>query len=134
MKNHNALFWFFIRNHFLIINMSKLLETWYLEQTAAKALVFDSAQLAILQQLDSFITSFSQSNIFTHIFNRQKKLGFYIYGTIGRGKTMILDAFYRVFPETKKTRVHFHEFMSDIHQQLANLKAHDEPLQIIAKN
>ncbi len=112
----------------------KLLETWYTEQTKQKKLIFDNAQLRILQQLDTFIDNFNHQGIFSKLFLKPKTLGYYIYGSVGRGKSMIMNELYHVLPDEKKTRLHFHEFMYNIQQELANLKAHDEPLKIVAKN
>lgn len=111
----------------------KPLENWYLEQTRQKHLIFDNAQLAILQQLDVFIDKFSNQSFFKKLFSKPTKLGYYIYGSVGRGKSMIMNELYLKIPESKKTRLHFHEFMYHIHQKLDKLKNHDEPLKLIAK-
>lgn len=109
------------------------LENWYIEQTTNKNLEFDNAQLAILQQLDSFIHKFNQSTFITRLFNKPKHFGYYIYGTIGCGKSMIMNKLYRIFPDKAKTRMHFHKFMYQIQHELNILKSHDNPLAIVAK-
>lgn len=111
----------------------KLLEKWYTQQTENKALEFDSAQLSILQQLDGFINNFNQQGFINRWFNKPKYLGYYIYGSVGRGKSMIMNQLYEQFPDPAKTRIHFHEFMYDIQQQLSKLKDQDDPLKVVAK-
>ncbi len=44
--------------------------------------------------------------------------GLYLYGGVGRGKSMLMDLFYECAPVKAKTRVHFHEFMLDIHARM----------------
>jgi cell division protein ZapE len=44
--------------------------------------------------------------------------GLYVYGEVGRGKTMLMDLFFATSPVTRKRRAHFHEFMADIHERV----------------
>src|SRR5690554_6668480 len=48
--------------------------------------------------------------------------GLYIFGSVGRGKSMLMDLFYETAPVAAKRRVHFHEFMLDIHDRLNRLR------------
>lgn len=45
-----------------------------------------------------------------------KVKGLYIWGGVGQGKTMIMDAFFECLSLKKKMRLHFHQFMLDVHQ------------------
>ncbi|XP_044233300.1 lactation elevated protein 1 homolog B [Thunnus albacares] len=48
--------------------------------------------------------------------------GFYIYGNVGTGKTMLMDIFYSQVENTRKKRVHFNGFMLDIHKRIHRRK------------
>lgn len=51
-------------------------------------------------------------------------LGLYLYGDVGSGKTMLMDLFYDTLPKSvkTKTRIHFHNFMQDVHMQSHRIK------------
>ncbi|HVV41491.1 MAG TPA: cell division protein ZapE [Nitrobacter sp.] len=44
--------------------------------------------------------------------------GLYIYGEVGRGKTMLMDLFFQHCPIAHKRRAHFHEFMAEVHERV----------------
>lgn len=44
--------------------------------------------------------------------------GLYVYGEVGRGKTLMMDLFYETSAVHRKRRVHFHEFMADVHERV----------------
>ena len=50
--------------------------------------------------------------------------GLYLYGDVGSGKTMLMDLFYDTLPPSvrTKTRIHFHNFMQDVHRRLHKMK------------
>jgi cell division protein ZapE len=50
--------------------------------------------------------------------NEEPIKGLYIYGDVGRGKTMLMDLFFAATPVMRKRRVHFHEFMGDVHERI----------------
>lgn len=59
--------------------------------------------------------------------------GIYLVGTVGRGKTFLMDMFYECLGDVDKQRVHYHRFMSNIHEQLRQLPKSPDPLVIIGK-
>lgn len=58
--------------------------------------------------------------------------GLYLWGGVGRGKTHLCDLFFDEVPFSDKTRLHFHRFMQQIHDDLRNLEGVDHPLSRIA--
>jgi len=49
--------------------------------------------------------------------------GLYVHGDVGRGKTMMMDLFFEASPVESKRRVHFHEFMADVHDRVRVFRA-----------
>ena len=59
--------------------------------------------------------------------------GVYMYGGVGRGKSFLMDCFFQAVPLTRKTRLHFHEFMREVHRELQDLKGTVNPLDELGK-
>jgi cell division protein ZapE len=51
-----------------------------------------------------------------------------MFGGVGRGKSFLMDCFYNAVPIRRKTRLHFHEFMREVHRELAGLQGTVNPL------
>jgi cell division protein ZapE len=60
--------------------------------------------------------------------------GLYIYGSVGRGKTFLMDLFVDCIDENKIRRQHFHHFMLWFHQQLRKITNKQNPIDIVIKN
>ncbi len=60
--------------------------------------------------------------------------GVYLWGGVGRGKSLLMDCFYGAVPYKRKRRVHFHEFMREVHDALSKLKNEADPLRKVAEN
>ena len=76
----------------------------------------NSKQIETLELLiDFYSNNLLSKNIFSKFLNKKnEKLGFYLFGDVGVGKTMILDFYYNHL-SIKKNRMHFNEFMINFH-------------------
>jgi len=79
------------------------------------------------------------NNFFSRLFTPSKPpvkkvKGLYLWGGVGRGKTMLTDMFYASVPIEHKSRLHFHRFMKNIHEELNALGEVENPLSLIADN
>ena len=59
--------------------------------------------------------------------------GLYLWGSVGRGKTFLLDLFYSALPFPDKRRQHFHRFMASVHDELKQLRNVENPLELVAE-
>lgn len=59
--------------------------------------------------------------------------GIYLWGGVGRGKSLLMDTLFHAIDEPKKSRLHFHAFMRRIHKLLAIHKDKNDPLIYVAK-
>ena len=59
--------------------------------------------------------------------------GVYMHGGVGRGKSFLMDCFFNAVPLQRKTRLHFHEFMREVHRELADLHGVVNPLQELGR-
>ena len=64
--------------------------------------------------------------------NRGRPGGLYLWGAVGRGKTFLMDLFFDTLPVERKSRIHFHRMMRDVHRRLADLKDVADPLDRVA--
>jgi cell division protein ZapE len=59
--------------------------------------------------------------------------GLYLWGGVGRGKTMLMDLFYECLPPGDRLRMHFHRFMHRVHRELNELSGTADPLKVVAQ-
>jgi len=100
----------------------------YAALVAAGEIEQDPAQQAVLATLARLETRLAahrlarKSSSLGWLFGRQEPKepikGLYLYGEVGRGKTMLMDLFFEASPVTRKRRAHFHEFMADVHERV----------------
>lgn len=58
--------------------------------------------------------------------------GLYLWGSVGRGKTFLMDLFYACLPFDDKLRRHFHRFMAGVHDELKRFRDEADPLDLVA--
>jgi cell division protein ZapE len=98
---------------------------FYRERVVSGALEPDLAQERTLERMDALCLSL------THIEDKGSRLfgllrrkaadapkGLYLWGSVGRGKTMLMDLMLDAAPVSKKKRVHFQAFMADVHDRI----------------
>jgi len=67
------------------------------------------------------------------IFRPEIPRGVYMYGGVGRGKSFLMDCFFSAVPIERKTRLHFHEFMREVHRELRELQGTVNPLDVLGQ-
>jgi cell division protein ZapE len=106
----------------------------YEAELAARGYVSDPAQLRGVEALERCAREWAEfkeqrSNIFKKLLNRPEiPRGVYMHGGVGRGKSFLMDCFFQAVPIQRKTRLHFHEFMREVHRELAELQGTVNPL------
>ena len=114
----------------------------YREMVEAGEIAPDRAQLLAAEKLQLLANRLSQytppdhTDFFSYFTRKRGEVpeGLYMFGGVGRGKTMLMDLFFETVPFGPKRRVHFHEFMADVHEQIAEVrKLHeDDPIADVA--
>jgi cell division protein ZapE len=119
----------------------------YRRLIADGALLADPAQSAVLAKLDKLVGELAagrrvQASPMSRLLFRRRKpapvRGLYVWGGVGRGKTMLMDLFFAAAGDLPKRRQHFHAFMTDMHEAVAAARramaAGDgrDPIEIVA--
>ena len=111
----------------------------YDAELEARGYASDPAQLRGVDALERCATDWSQykgkrSNAIKKLINRPPiPRGVYLYGGVGRGKSFLMDCFFQAVPVVRKTRLHFHEFMREVHRELAELQGTVNPLDMLGQ-
>lgn len=93
----------------------------------------DSGQRTVVRRLDQLSEQITRRQLsrkssplgwlFARGKPRETIRGVYIHGNVGRGKTMLMDLFFRAVQTDRKRRAHFNEFMADVHDRIARQRA-----------
>ena len=116
---------------------------WYQQLLKDGTLLPDEAQRAAVQALSEFSDTLStasdkkkwQQALHRWFSNDTKPAhtgGVYLYGGVGRGKTLLMDGFYLQLQLPCKLRVHFHQFMRRLHQDIKKAERAQDPLAQVA--
>ena len=109
--------------------MSDTFSTRYAALIAAGEIEIDPGQVmmagrlsALERRIDTHRLA-SKSSSLGWLFGKREQAGaplkgLYVYGEVGRGKTMLMDLFFETSPVVRKRRVHFHEFMAEVHERV----------------
>ncbi len=106
----------------------------YQSTLAGRGFASDSAQLAAVDALERCELEWAdykarRRNAITKLLRRPPiPRGVYMHGGVGRGKSFLMDCFFQAVPLQRKTRLHFHEFMREVHRELQELKGTANPL------
>jgi cell division protein ZapE len=105
------------------------------EQTLAeRGYQADPAQLRAIDSLERCENEWAdykarRGNAVTKLWTRPPiPRGVYMHGGVGRGKSFLMECFFQAVPLARKTRLHFHEFMREVHRELQDLKGTINPL------
>jgi cell division protein ZapE len=111
--------------------MSASVSAQYAAQVAAGKIERDDAQQAIVDRLAQLENALAErrlarkSSSLGWLFGSREAepiKGLYIFGDVGRGKTMLMDMFFAASRVVRKRRVHFHEFMGEVHERIHALR------------
>lgn len=95
---------------------------WLDDKIASGALSADPIQARAAGALDATLArlaDYDPKSGFLGLFGSDPApKGLYLWGGVGRGKSMLMDVFFRLAPIEQKKRVHFHAFMIDVHARI----------------
>ena len=111
----------------------------YESELKARGYQSDPAQLRAVEVLDRCAEEWARykekrSNSLKKLINHPDiPRGVYMVGGVGRGKSFLMDCFFQAVPLRRKTRLHFHEFMREVHRELADLQGTVNPLDALGE-
>jgi cell division protein ZapE len=117
------------------------LQQRYARESAQRGYDADPAQQAALARLEALrarVLAARPAGVRARLFARWSRRltdprGIYLYGGVGRGKTMLMDLFFDSLPAGEGQRSHFHHFMRDVHERLRSTQRRRAPLEAVAR-
>ncbi|HLP99059.1 MAG TPA: cell division protein ZapE [Sideroxyarcus sp.] len=115
-------------------------KAWYQAACEKSGFVCDARQIAAIEELETLwqqLVEFkNKRNQFLgrSLLSPDVPKGLYIWGGVGRGKTFLMDGFYHCLPYRRKRRIHFHNFMVEVHHEMKRLAHESDPLMALADN
>jgi cell division protein ZapE len=112
---------------------------WYQAARNKPGFIYDPAQAAAIDVLDGLwrqlIDFKTKRNLFLgrSLLSPNVPKGLYFWGGVGRGKSFLMDVFYDCVPYRRKRRIHFHNFMAEVHRELKLLEGEKDPLIAVAE-
>ena len=107
---------------------------WYQSTREKPGFVQDDAQASAIDELDvlwhQLVDFKARRNQFLgrSLLSPDVPTGLYLLGDVGRGKSFLMDVFYACVPYKRKRRLHFHNFMDEVHKQMKQLEGTHDPL------
>ncbi|WP_187359922.1 cell division protein ZapE [Chitinolyticbacter meiyuanensis] len=115
-------------------------QIWYDSLAGSPGFIRDEAQAAAIARLDALwhaLVEFKRkrNRWFGRTLLPQPELpqGLYLWGGVGRGKSFLMDAFFAGLPYRRKKRLHFHQFMQEVHAELRKLQGVSDPMVKVAE-
>jgi cell division protein ZapE len=110
---------------------------WMRAHAAEHGYTLDESQQATLPALGRLYDELEAAerhdrSLFRRLARRPVVRGVYLWGGVGRGKSFLMDSFFIAAPTERKSRIHFHRFMQQIHHELRDLQGQAEPLRTVA--
>ncbi|MDO8799395.1 cell division protein ZapE [Phenylobacterium sp.] len=108
--------------------MASSLQAAYDARLAAGAIRPDPAQVAGLKalvRLEGDLEGAEPSGLAAFFRKPEAQRGVYLWGPVGRGKSMLMDLFFETVPVARKRRTHFHVFMGEIHRLIGQWRSGD---------
>ena len=119
--------------------MTQRVRAAYEAELLARGYTSDPAQLRAVEALERCAGEWAEfkeqrSNAFKKLIHHPEiPRGVYMYGGVGRGKSFLMDCFFGAVPLRRKVRLHFHEFMREVHRELQDLQGTVNPLDELGK-